>query len=153
MALDVFSRKIVGWAVHEEESAEHAAAMVEEPARREGVREGELTLHADNGGPMKGFTLVAKLEALGIEASFSRPRTSDDHPFSEALFRTLKYRPEYPEACFASLDHPPGSPSARGSRPPPEPPAPATPGLGRCAPARRRLPSRTLLPGGEGISP
>lgn len=105
LTIDVFSRKIVAWTVHEEESAEHAAAMIEDAARREGVERDKLTLHSDNGGPMKGFTLIAKLESLGIATSYSRPRTSDDNPFSESLFRTLKYRPEYPEACFASLDH------------------------------------------------
>ena len=104
LTMDVFSRKIVAWAVHEEESAERAADLIDHAARREGVQPGELTLHADNGGAQKGFTLIAKLEALGVEASFSRPRTSDDNPFSESLFRTLKYRPEYPEECFASID-------------------------------------------------
>jgi transposase InsO family protein len=104
MILDVFSRKIVGWAVHESETAELAAELVDATAAREGVRPGDLTLHADNGGAQKGSTLMAKLEALGIARSFSRPRTSDDNPFSEAHFRTMKYRPEYPEKCFANLD-------------------------------------------------
>jgi len=60
-------------------------------------------LHADNGGPMKGATMVATLERLGVLASFSRPGVSDDNPFSEALFRTLKYRPGYPTQPFADL--------------------------------------------------
>jgi putative transposase len=104
MVMDVWSRKVVGWEVHEEESAEIAAALVERVARREGVDRDQLTLHADNGGPMKGATMLAKLEALGVAASFSRPRTSDDNPFSESLFRTMKYRPEYPSRPFASTE-------------------------------------------------
>ena len=64
-----------------------------------------LVLHSDNGGPMKGATMLATLDRLGVTASFSRPRVSDDNPFSESLFRTLKYRPEYPEGPFASLEH------------------------------------------------
>ena len=61
-------------------------------------------LHSDNGGPMKGATLLATLERLGIVPSFSRPRVSDDNPYSEALFRTLKGRPEYPSSAFSSLE-------------------------------------------------
>ena len=104
MVMDVWSRKIVGWEVHDEESPELAAALIERTARREGIDRGQLTLHADNGGPMKGATMLAKLEALGVAASFSRPRTSDDNPFSESLFRTLKYRPLYPTRPFASIE-------------------------------------------------
>jgi len=104
LVMDVYSRKVVGWAVHEVEDGRLAAQLVERAARAEGVERDELTLHADNGGPMKASTLLAKLEALGIATSYSRPRTSDDNPFSESLFRTLKYRPEYPAAPFASLD-------------------------------------------------
>ena len=104
VVMDVWSRKVVGWEVHEDESPDHAAALIERAVRREGIRRDQLTLHADNGGPMKGATMLAKLEALGVAASFSRPRTSDDNPFSESLFRTMKYRPEYPSRPFASID-------------------------------------------------
>ena len=104
LVMDVFSRKVVGWSVHEEEDGQLAAQLVERAALAERVVRGELTLHADNGGPMRASTLLAKLEALGVAASFSRPRTSDDNPFSEALFRTLKYRPEFPAAPFESID-------------------------------------------------
>lgn len=104
LVMDVFSRKAVGWAVHEEEDGLLAAQLVERTALIERVVRDELTLHADNGGPMKASTLVAKLDALGIAASFSRPRTSDDNPYSESLFKTLKYRPEYPSEPFASID-------------------------------------------------
>jgi hypothetical protein len=64
-----------------------------------------LVLHSDNGGPMKGSTMLATLQRLGVVPSFSRPRVSDDNPYSEALFRTLKYRPEYPSGAFSSLEH------------------------------------------------
>ena len=103
LVVDVWSRKIVGWKVHECESPDLAKLLIEEAVQREGADEGRLVLHSDNGGPMKGATLLATLLSLGIVASFSRPRVSDDNPYSEALFRTLKYRPEYPEGPFASL--------------------------------------------------
>lgn len=101
---DVWSRKIVGWAVETEESMEHGARLVAETARAEGVPPDQLVLHSDNGGPMKGSTMLATLQRLGIVPSFSRPRVSDDNPFPESLFRTLKYRPEYPSRPFASLE-------------------------------------------------
>lgn len=104
MIIDVYSRKVVAWAVHEEESSEHAAALIYQAARAEGIDVSELMLHSDNGAPMKGATMLATLRKLGIAASFTRPRVSDDNPFSEALFRTLKYRPGYPEGPFTSLE-------------------------------------------------
>jgi putative transposase len=106
LVLDVFSRKIVGWAVHEQESAELAAELMEEACRKEGIpREHVLVLHADNGKPMKGSTLLAKLDELGITTSFSRPRVSDDNPYSEALFGTLKGCPRFPTDGFCDLEH------------------------------------------------
>jgi putative transposase len=102
---DVWSRKILGWAVHEAESAELAAELVERIRRDAGDL--DLTgwvLHSDNGGPMKGATMLATLQHLGVVPSFSRPGVSDDNPFSEALFRTLKYCPRYPSAGFASVE-------------------------------------------------
>lgn len=63
-----------------------------------------LTLHSDNGGPMKGSTMLATLQSLGVVPSFSRPRVSDDNPFSESLLRTLKYRPSFPDKPFGSLE-------------------------------------------------
>lgn len=100
---DVFSRKIVGWAVHETECNGHAAQLLEETCAREGIARDRLVLHADNGSPMKGATILATLQRLGVATSFSRPRVSDDNPYSESLFRTLKYRPEFPGRGFASL--------------------------------------------------
>jgi putative transposase len=101
---DIFSRLIVGWSVEEVESGDHAARLIEAACGRYGVLKGSLTLHSDNGGPMKGATMLSKLQALGVLPSFSRPSVSDDNPFSESLFKTLKYQPSYPGGAFASLD-------------------------------------------------
>ena len=103
MIVDVWSRKVVGKEVHEVECGELASELVKRACLREGIERNQITLHSDNGGPMKGATLQATLEVLGIVASFSRPRVSDDNPYSESLFRTVKYRPEYPSGPFASL--------------------------------------------------
>lgn len=103
LIVDVWSRKTVGWCVHDRECSELAAGLVTATINAEGADPEVLALHQDNGGPMKGATLKATLEALGVMASYSRPRVSDDNPFSESLFRTLKYRPEYPTKPFSSL--------------------------------------------------
>jgi len=103
LIVDVWSRKIVGSSLRHEESAEYARDFIEQAIAAEGVDRGKLVLHADNGGPMKGSTLLATLQRLGVVPSFSRPSVSDDNPFSEALFRTLKYRPNYPRKPFQSL--------------------------------------------------
>ena len=103
LMMDVWSREIVGWDVHDVELSAHAAALVVRSCREQGADPTTLVLHADNGGPMKGATMVATLERLGVLASFSRPSVSNDNPFSESLFRTLKYRPEYPTQPFADL--------------------------------------------------
>jgi len=103
LVVDVWSRMIVAWRVEEMESAEIAAQMIQEACLRQGVNRDQLVIHSDNGGPMKGATLLATLQALGIIPSFSRPRVSDDNPYSEALFRTLKYRPQYPDRPFEGL--------------------------------------------------
>lgn len=101
---DIWSRRIVGFEVHEEESMEASAALVRATCAAEGVDPNGLVLHSDNGGPMKGSTMLATLRHLGIVPSFSRPSVSDDNPFIESLFRTLKYRPEYPHKPFETLD-------------------------------------------------
>jgi transposase InsO family protein len=103
LIVDVWSRKIVGCSLRHEESAEHARDLVEQAIDAEGADGRKLVLHSDNGGPMKGSTLLATLQRLGIEPSFSRPSVSDDNPFSEALFRTMKYRPNYPRKPFQSF--------------------------------------------------
>lgn len=104
MIMDIWSRKIVGWDVQAVESMEWASLLVDRSCRDLGVDPEGLILHSDNGGPMKGSTMLATLQRLGVVPSFSRPRVSDDNPFSEALFRTLKYRPEYPNKPFEALE-------------------------------------------------
>lgn len=104
MVTDVFSRKIVARAVHDCECGELASLLLEEACRREGVDRDQLVIHSDNGGPLKSATLLATLLVLGVATSFSRPSVSNDNPFSESTFRTLKYRPEYPRGPFASLE-------------------------------------------------
>jgi len=101
--LDLFSRKIVGWQVYEEESSVLASGIVRDLCQREGVPRHQLLLHADNGGPMKGATMLATLHSLGVMPSFSRPAVSNDNPYSESLFKTLKYRPDYPLKPFANV--------------------------------------------------
>jgi len=105
LVLDIWSRKVVAWEVHVDESMDLAAALADKAYVAENVTPGSLVLHADNGGPMKGATMLATLQRLGIAASFSRPHVSDDNAICEALFRTLKYRPGYPRKPFASLEH------------------------------------------------
>lgn len=104
LTMDVFSRYIVGWRVEEAESAEHAAVLVTRACVEQNVLKGSLTLHADNGAPMKGATMLATLQKLEVAPSFSRPSVSDDNPFSESLFKTLKYRPSYPDGAFANIE-------------------------------------------------
>jgi len=104
VVMDVWSRKIVSWTLEAEESAELARAMVAAACHREGVRRDELVLHSDNGAPMRAATLLAFLQLIGVVPSFSRPSVSNDNPYSESLFRTAKYRPEFPRKPFASLE-------------------------------------------------
>ncbi|WP_293675489.1 integrase core domain-containing protein, partial [Thiolapillus sp.] len=101
---DVFSRKIVGWEIHESESAAHASQLIRKTCLAESIHEEGLVLHSDNGSPMKGATMLATLQKLGVVPSFSRPSVSDDNPYSESLFRTLKYGPSYPNQPFQSLE-------------------------------------------------
>lgn len=102
MVVDIWSRKIVGHVVHENENSELAATFMKEVYLREGSPDG-LTVHQDNGAPMKGSTLVATLEALQIHRSYSRPSVSNDNPVSESLFGTMKTRPEYPSKPFEDI--------------------------------------------------
>ena len=101
--MDLYSRKIVGWQVYEQESSEWAAEIVRDIVLREGIAPDQVTLHSDNGGPMKGATMLSTLQALGIMPSFSRPAVSNDNPYSESIFKTLKYRPEYPAQPFSGV--------------------------------------------------
>lgn len=104
LILDLYSRKIVGFEVHEQESADHAAQLIRKAKLSEQVVNQPLVLHSDNGSPMKGSTMLAMLERLGVTPSFSRPRVSNDNAFAESLFRTCKYRPEYPVDGFTGIE-------------------------------------------------
>jgi transposase InsO family protein len=86
LVLDIYSRKIVGWQVHDQELSALAADMMVDICRREGVTRDQVTLHSDNGSPIKGATMLATLQALGVVPSFSRPSVSNDNPYSESLF-------------------------------------------------------------------
>ena len=101
--VDIFSRKIVGWQVFEEESSSLAGELLRDLCHREGIQPKQLILHSDNGSPMKGATMLATLQQLGVMPSLSRPSVSNDNPYSESLFKTLKYRPNYPLKPFAKV--------------------------------------------------
>ena len=94
--MDIYSRKIVGWSIHEREDAVHASMLMKQACHDENIQIGQLVLHSDNGSPMKGATMIAMLQTLGVIPSFSRPSVSDDNPYSEALFRTTKYHHTFP---------------------------------------------------------
>lgn len=104
LIMDIYSRKIVGWEVHEKESAELAGVLAKKACLAEGVIGTGVVLHSDNGSPMKGAMMLATLQKLGVMPSFSRPSVSDDNPYSESLFKTLKYTPAYPAQPFADID-------------------------------------------------
>lgn len=104
LIMDIFSRKIVGWEVYETESAEQASRLFRKTCLREGIAGKDLVLHSDNGSPMKGATMLATLQKLGVMPSFSRPSVSNDNPYSEALFKTLKYHPGFPDKPFDCLE-------------------------------------------------
>lgn len=94
--IDIFSRKIVGWTIAERESEKHARRLIRETCRRYGIDRGKLTIHSDRGSPMIAGTVGELLTELGVAKSHSRPRVSNDNPFIEAHFKTLKYRPDFP---------------------------------------------------------
>jgi len=102
--MDIYSRKVVGWEVHEKQTDELASGLALRAYLSEGIGGKDLVLHSDNGSPMKGATMLATLQKLGVAASFSRPSVSNDNPYSEALFKTLKYKPGYPSKPFESLE-------------------------------------------------
>src|SRR5690554_1736551 len=104
MIEDLFSRKIVGNEVYEQESGELAAELLQRTLIRENCLHSGVVLHSDNGAPMKSQTMRAKAYDLGVTTSYSRPRVSNDNPFAESLFRTCKYRPEWPSQDFKSLE-------------------------------------------------
>ena len=106
LILDLYSRKIVGAEVHDSDDADHAVHLVRRTALAEGIAAMACkpVLHGDNGSTLKATTVLAMLNWLGVKPSYSRPRVSDDNAYAESLFRTAKYRPEFPTQGFASLD-------------------------------------------------
>ena len=104
VVLDIFSRYVVGWMVAERESAELAQLLLAECCRKQEIRPGQLTIHADRGSPMIARPVTLKLGELGVVKSHSRPRVSNDNPFSEAQFKTLKYQPTFPDAFGSPED-------------------------------------------------
>ncbi len=106
LILDLYSRKIIGWEVHDSDHADHAAHLVRRTALAEGIAAmtAQPVLHGDNGATLKATTVLAMLYWLNIKPSYSRPRVSDDNAYAEALFRTAKYRPEFPIKGFADLE-------------------------------------------------
>ncbi len=103
LILDIYSRKVVGWEVHEKESSENASTLVTKAHLSENVGDKPLVLHSDNGSPMKGSSLLTTLYKLNVASSYSRPRVSNDNAFAESIFRTCKYRPDYPYKGFAGI--------------------------------------------------
>jgi putative transposase len=103
MFIDIFSRKVVGWQVYENESSVLAGELMRDICARENIAQNQVVLHSDNGSPMKGATMLATLQSLGVMPSFSRPAVSNDNPFAESFFKTLKYCPAYPQHPFKDL--------------------------------------------------
>jgi putative transposase len=101
--LDIFSRHAVGWMVASRESADLAKALISETCTRQGIDKDQLLIHSDRGSPMTSKAVALLMSDLGITKSLSRPHVSDDNPFSESQFKTLKYRPSFPER-FGSLE-------------------------------------------------
>jgi len=95
--IDVFSRYIPGWLLADRESTNLAKRLVRETCRKQKIKPGQLTLHADRGSSMKSKPLALLLTDLGVTKTHSRPRVSNDNPYSESQFKTLKYRPDFPD--------------------------------------------------------
>lgn len=102
--LDIFSRKIVGWDIHFTQESALSSKLLEEICMQENIKKNQVVVHADNGGPMKGATMLATMQKLGVIPSFSRPSVSNDNPFSESLFKTIKYCPIFPDKPFANIE-------------------------------------------------
>jgi putative transposase len=104
VVLDLYSRYVVGWMVAEREHGDHAAQLLGDAYFRHGIAPHTLTVHSDRGSPMRSHTMADLFDELGVRRSFSRPRVSDDNPFIESHFRTVKYQPDFPR-CFAHRAH------------------------------------------------
>lgn len=107
LMLDIFSRKIVGWEIHEQESADNASRLLRKACMKESIATSTspLVLHSDNGSPMKGSSMLETMYNLGVVSSFNRPRVSNDNAYAESIFRTCKYRPNYPYKGFEDIEH------------------------------------------------
>lgn len=103
VVIDVFSRYVVAWSISEYESGEQARALIEAACSRQGIGPDHLTVHSDRGKAMRSKTLADLLGELGVQRSFTRPHVSNDNPYSESQFKTLKYHPSYPER-FGSIE-------------------------------------------------
>jgi len=103
MILDIYSRKIVGAEIYDQENSEHASILLQRTVWSEKCSGKNTVLHSDNGTPMRGYTMVAKMQDLGIVSSYSRPRVSNDNPYSESLFRVLKSCPKWPLSGFEDI--------------------------------------------------
>ncbi len=104
MITDIYSRKIVGWEVHESQNDKFSSELIRRTYVSESIKGKNIVLHSDNGSPMKGATMLITLQNLGVIPSFNRPSVSNDNPFSESLFKTLKYIPSYPSKPFDSIE-------------------------------------------------
>ena len=104
MITDIYSRKVVGWEIHDRQNDDLSSSLVKMACLSEGISGEDLVLHSDNGSPMKGATMLVTLQNLGVIPSFSRPSVSNDNPYSEALFKTLKYTPVYPSKPFNTIE-------------------------------------------------
>ena len=102
--IDVYSRYVVGWLIAQRESAQLAEQLIAETCRKQGIEPEELTLHADRGGSMRSKTVALLLADLGVTKTHSRPHVSNDNPYSEAQFKTMKYRPDYPDRFGSTQD-------------------------------------------------
>lgn len=102
--MDLYSRKIVGWEIHGNESGAHARELVHRTVLSEGCIDSPIVLHGDNGSPLKAETVRVLLDRLGITPSYSRPRVSNDNAYVESLFRTCKYTPSFPAKGFETLE-------------------------------------------------
>jgi len=102
--LDVYSRYVVGWMLAHRESAALAERLIRETCERQGILPGQLTVHADRGTSMTSKPVALMLADLGVTKSHSRPQVSNDNPFSESQFKTMKYRPDFPDR-FGSIEH------------------------------------------------
>ena len=103
LVMDIFSRKVVAWKVKDAQCIKASSKLIESACSVEGISKDQLFIHSDNGGPMKGATMLATLRKLGVLPSFSRPSVSNDNAFSESLFKTLKYSVRYPAKPFESV--------------------------------------------------